>query len=99
LASIYPDTKWHPWRFHHTPQRFWNSWNNQKECLEWLEDELKIDKMEDWYNVSNQILESYCGVGLLEQYDGSLVQLLKTHRSNIHWNPWGWTLRDRMDEL
>jgi hypothetical protein len=69
LSSIYPHTTWHHWKFHQTPVKnicflfvftdskkghFWDSYQNCRSYMEWLGDELKVDKYEDWYKVRYQ---------------------------------------------
>ena len=58
ITSVYPNYKWLPWKFSHTPKGYWNDENNIKEYMNWLSEKLNIKTMEDWYNVTNEVKQS-----------------------------------------
>ena len=54
--TVYNEFPWLPWKFSTIPQGYWKDMKNQRNFMKKLSDELKIEKMEDWYNVSHKVL-------------------------------------------
>jgi hypothetical protein len=89
LKFVYPDYDWLPWKFKVTPDNFWQDEKNHKVYMDWLYKELKYEKMEDWYNLSNQLVFDYYGCGLLSgYYNLSFHKLLKNVYSEYKWLQW-----------
>eukprot|EP01118_Nematostelium_gracile_P011139 TRINITY_DN3913_c0_g5_i2.p1 TRINITY_DN3913_c0_g5~~TRINITY_DN3913_c0_g5_i2.p1 ORF type:complete len:268 (-),score=55.70 TRINITY_DN3913_c0_g5_i2:3-806(-) len=87
LEKIYDDHDWLPWKFEHAPAGTWDTISSQRDFMFYLAKELKITKMEDWYNVSVVQIREKGGNRLLNKYDGSPVKmitsLLKEHKWNV----------------
>jgi hypothetical protein len=94
LGSIYPEIDWLPWKFDYVPQPFWAEQKNQRNFLDWLSEELKLESIWDWYGVEKGDISSRGGVGLLKQYGGSMGELLRANYPWTQWRPW---LFDEMD--
>ena len=45
-----------PWKILQTPKRFWNDRKNITAYMDWLAETLNIKTMEDWYNVSAEVI-------------------------------------------
>ena len=89
LKSIYPEYDWLPWKFTSTPQNYWNNIENQQKYTKWLKDTLEYKSMEDWYNISYEIIKRNYGSGLVaHKYNGSPYLLLKTVYPDYDWLPW-----------
>ena len=89
LQSIYPDFPWQFWKFKGFPSSMWTDINNQRQFCNWLETELQIKKMEDWYEVKKSQITEKQGSFLLNRiYDGSLYKALKYIYPQIQWSFW-----------
>jgi hypothetical protein len=87
LLKIYPEHNWQVWRFERTPNGFWKDTSKVKEYVDWLAKQLHLEKMEDWYTVSNDLLRQYGGNNLLKIYGGKaelLAAVFPEHKWN--WN-------------
>jgi very-short-patch-repair endonuclease len=65
LKSIYPEYKWIPWKFISSPNNFWDKIENQRNYIKWLFKELKYEKIEDWYKITQKDFNNNCGGGLV----------------------------------
>lgn len=55
IMSLYPDYHWLPWKFSSLPKGFWEDQENVKNYIKWLEKELNIKNMEDWYKITYKV--------------------------------------------
>jgi hypothetical protein len=100
LETLYPELDWQPWKFvGGVPKRFWRSVSNVEKYMRWLETELNVVTLDDWYKVSNDQIKKksgmYCGtrgvshskVGgkLLTQF-GSLCDILQKIYPTHSWD-------------
>ncbi len=77
LISIFPEYKWTIWRFHDIQPTFWTSLRNQRLYLSQVAEELKLQDLKDWCNVSVTELYRRKGYHLINDiYDGSLWKTL-----------------------
>lgn len=53
LESIYPDHRWHPWRFSKVGKGFWEDPKNVRDYVEWLGEKLQVKALEDWYKITS----------------------------------------------
>jgi very-short-patch-repair endonuclease len=89
LKCIYSDYDWLPWKFKVTSDNFWEKKENHKIYTEWLFNELGYKNMEDWYNLSNQLVFDNYGCGLLSgYYNLSCHKLLENVYSDYKWLQW-----------
>lgn len=88
LSSVFPNLSFLPWRFGHSPHRYWEKRENQKQFLNFLYHRLRMRSMDDWYSVSQEDFEKNFGGGLLACYHGSPSQLLRANYPDIEWVPW-----------
>lgn len=100
LSAVYPTYDWLPWKFDTVPRNFWNDITNQRKFMNWVANELEVNKMEDWYGVSNKVnigvsfvltikkLIDLGGCTILNQNDGSLFKLLSVIYPETEWLPW-----------
>src|SRR5688572_7922102 len=65
LQHIYPTFQFLPWKFDQVPKGFWPKIENQKTYITWLEQQLNINKKEDWYHVTTTQIFQYHGRHLL----------------------------------
>lgn len=57
IWEAYPEVKWKIWKFGRpVPEKFWNSFDNQKLFLEDLAVTLHLQNMEDWYSVTVEMI-------------------------------------------
>jgi len=88
LKQVYPDIQWLPWKMTSAPNKFWNDMVNQKLFTEWLFNKLGYTSMEDWYEITGNIIIKNDGGGLYDKYNGSCSQLLQGIYPDIAWLPW-----------
>ena len=55
LTQMYPEYDWLPWKFVRCPNSYWEDINNQKKFINWAANELGVQSMSEWYNVSTQV--------------------------------------------
>lgn len=67
LNKLYPNQKFYPWLFEKTANSFWEDHQNIKDYGHWLSKKLEFDSLEDWYDISNEIIYAYDGGGILSK--------------------------------
>jgi hypothetical protein len=88
LKSVYPDYEWIPWKFNQVPINYWNEFKNHRFYMDWLYKELKYETIENWYNLTGDILESNYGSSILQKYNYSIYDMIsKIYPENI-WHQW-----------
>jgi hypothetical protein len=86
LKKIYPEYDWKPWLLNNTPRSFWNKKDSIPNYIKWLENQLNIKTLDDWYNISSKDISLYFeGSGLLKKY-GGLKSFLLHYYPNHKWN-------------
>ena len=79
----------HQWKAEQAPHGFWQDISNQRAYLDWISQDLKIQKPEDWYSVKTSEVYALGGSGLLGvNYKGSLVNALLDIFPEYHWVIW-----------
>ncbi len=53
--------------------------------------EPRIEDPKDWYNVTIKQVAKYGGCGLLNRYNGSLLQALRVLYPEYSWLPWSFS--------
>jgi hypothetical protein len=53
--DTFPDYEWLPWKLEKGPQNYWVDMKNQIKFMDWAGKQLNIEKVNDWYQVSNQV--------------------------------------------
>lgn len=86
LESVYPEFIWDAQRFKRIPHAHWKDVLHRREYMDWLADELNIQRQEDWYTVSKQELEPYLSHSPLTLYNGSLFKTLSATYQEFQWN-------------
>jgi hypothetical protein len=51
LKIGFPAHDWQEWKFNYVGAGFWDSLDNQRRFLHWLERELNIQSLSDWYDI------------------------------------------------
>jgi len=88
LKSVFPDTEWLPWMFESTPQEYWN-YETQKKYAGWLGKKLGYKNMDDWYKITQKIINDNKGGGLLtHKYNASPIMFVKSVFPDGEWLPW-----------
>jgi hypothetical protein len=86
LKTVYPDYNWKPWLFNNSPKSYWNKNDSVNTYIKWLENQLEIKALDDWYNVSAKDITKYFqGNTLLNKY-GGLKAFLLHYYPNHKWN-------------
>lgn len=88
LSTVYPNHPWKPWKFGNLPSTYWDNAKNQRTFMDWASTELKIKRMDDWYNIVASDISRLSGVELLNRYGGSLFKILKAFHPTHGWQGW-----------
>eukprot|EP01118_Nematostelium_gracile_P014723 TRINITY_DN5803_c0_g1_i1.p1 TRINITY_DN5803_c0_g1~~TRINITY_DN5803_c0_g1_i1.p1 ORF type:complete len:422 (-),score=70.29 TRINITY_DN5803_c0_g1_i1:16-1281(-) len=95
FESVFPEHQWEYSRFFPV----------DKITLDRIGQQLKIDKMEDWYDVNMGDLHRHGGSPLLHKHDRSMFVMLKNLYPNYQWRRWRfkplsnycWTFLDTLE--
>eukprot|EP01027_Heterolobosea_sp_BB2_P000282 GEZU01000413.1.p1 GENE.GEZU01000413.1~~GEZU01000413.1.p1 ORF type:complete len:468 (+),score=89.89 GEZU01000413.1:405-1808(+) len=91
LQTIYPEHSWHISSFATVPRGYW-SLQNQRQFFDGIAKRLKINTLDDWYNVTHaQVLELGAG-SVLRYHDNSLMRALQAVYPE---HPWDFPLKCR----
>lgn len=89
LQQLYPEFSWKFWKFSHLPKTHWHDTNRQREFVEWLNGELGINTLDDWYMVDLRDVMKMGGSTLINSYyGGSLVKMLMALYPQHKWQLW-----------
>lgn len=55
VCDVYPQHKWLPWKFEVLPYNFWDNSEHITQYLDWLGEQLGINKLEDWYKHKDHV--------------------------------------------
>ncbi|MCC6579023.1 MAG: hypothetical protein IT440_01170 [Phycisphaeraceae bacterium] len=89
LRDLAPNYAWKPWLLSSTPQRYWRDIRNRRAFMDWLGQQLKFRKPEDWYALRGQDVRRFGGAGLLHNiFGGSAMALLRDYKPDRDWKPW-----------
>eukprot|EP01118_Nematostelium_gracile_P006157 TRINITY_DN1979_c0_g1_i3.p1 TRINITY_DN1979_c0_g1~~TRINITY_DN1979_c0_g1_i3.p1 ORF type:complete len:269 (+),score=45.57 TRINITY_DN1979_c0_g1_i3:142-948(+) len=87
LQSVYPDHKWLLWKFdEEVPKKSWSNPQLQKDFMEYLGKELKIEKMEDWYTVTQKQFNKKRGARLLKKHRSSPSEIIMSAFPEHKWD-------------
>lgn len=87
LESIYPDHRWLQWKFvDNMPRGLWDNVQIQNDFVHHLARELKVNRMEDWYQVSQAQICQSGGSGLLLRYQMSPSKMITSLLPEYPWN-------------
>ena len=68
LRTVFPEHHWQLWRFKKTPNGYWKKEGTHKEFFDWLQIQLGIKEMDDWYKVTLEEVHKYGGKELIQAY-------------------------------
>ena len=88
LESVFPDTEWLPWKFAMISRCYWICKENHKTYIDWLGKELGYKNMDDWYQITGQLIKNNHGRSLLGKYGDSTFIFLKSVFPDTEWLPW-----------
>lgn len=66
LQSIFPKHKWIFWKFERVPRGFWRDKSNRKEYFDWLGKQLGYKQLDDWYNITKEIIHQQKGNSMIK---------------------------------
>jgi len=84
LKAVYTECEWHEWKFNRAPQGFWQSIENIKRYLDWLQITLGITNPHD---LTYESIDQNNGSKLLQYYK-TLFDLLSTVYPNVVQYEW-----------
>lgn len=88
LSTVYPQHKWHLWKFAQLPSVYWHSLSNQREFFDHVECVLSFESKEAWYSTPESKVIQLGGQRFLSVYGGSLYTALRSVYPNYDWLPW-----------
>jgi hypothetical protein len=86
VTSVYSDHEWMIWKFQRVAKGTWTNLEQSQriEMIMWVEKELRIETMEDWYRISWSQIDSKIPVEFFKQYP--LEQVLKEAYPDYIWD-------------
>jgi hypothetical protein len=87
LKDLYPEHTWYPWQFKTVHRNFWTSIENQRAFLEHVAQQMGIQDMEGWYDVTQLDLQARHGSGLLAYYKGNVAEAVMKVFPTHSWDP------------
>eukprot|EP01114_Cavostelium_apophysatum_P016562 TRINITY_DN4740_c0_g1_i1.p1 TRINITY_DN4740_c0_g1~~TRINITY_DN4740_c0_g1_i1.p1 ORF type:complete len:576 (-),score=130.33 TRINITY_DN4740_c0_g1_i1:21-1748(-) len=91
LPVIYPEHKWRIWKFKRLVNNFWKDKANQRKFLEELAEELKIETLEDWYQIKPAQFGKHGAQMLRDLYDGVPMKAIVGNFPELPWETWRFT--------
>ena len=92
LKYYYPNKKIYFWLFKGAPKNSWIIKKNRIAYIHWLEKQLKLKKLEDWYKVNKRKeFKKYNAITLLKPqkgYSTTILDLLKEAYPKFKWKFW-----------
>lgn len=95
VQAVFPSYPWVVWKFERVPNNFWKSESNCRAFLEWIFKELKLQSMEDWYEVRTHDIIKYGGARFLQYYHQSMYFTLKSLYPDYPWKAYKFHLPQR----
>jgi len=86
LNKIYPHHTFYEWLFKSTPNHFWEDKSNLIDYMKWLYEQLKMQSLDEWYDINNDIINHYNGAGLLVHSGKNLSELVSLAYPSHHWD-------------
>ena len=86
IIQIFPDYKLLKWKFIRKERNYWGSYQNQKDFILWMVQELNIKKLSDYYSISGQHFIEYGGITLLHYYGDSPGKCVKEFFPELNLN-------------
>ena len=87
VMELMPEYPWIEWKFLSVPRIYWESMENQKKFINWIAKELKIESMDQWYQLRADDYVKNGGRDLMNIYKTPL-KLLSTLFPDYPWLPW-----------
>jgi hypothetical protein len=92
LRDVFPDYEWLEWKLNNTTSGYWEIIENHTKFANWLGKELEFNNMEDWYNITYDIIYKNGGSVLLTSfYNHSPLEFLQKIYKNYDWLGWKFT--------
>jgi len=92
LRDVFPDYEWLEWKLKNTTNGYWEVIENHTKFANWLGKELEFNHMEDWYNITYDIIYKNGGSVLLSKYyNHSPLKFLQKIYANYEWLGWKFT--------
>lgn len=88
VKILFPENEWLEWKFNKTPNSFWKDRKNQLKYVKWLGEKLGYIHREDWYNITQNLIQEYHGSGLLQLFKNSPILLVRNIFSEFEWFEW-----------
>ena len=108
--SVFDDLTWLPWKFGRVSHQFWKDKENQKNYMNWISSQLNIQKPQDWFDVTAEVIYNHLpqkiplpyiqklierdGFSLLSLYGFSMRKLLVTVYPDIEQEIPPWRFHD-----
>jgi hypothetical protein len=88
ISEVFPEYQWNQWTFSKVNDGFWNSQENAQKFTKSLAEKLGFKSMEDFYDLTPDIVIKYGGRTLLLKYNDCLSKMLENIYPYYDWHPW-----------
>eukprot|EP01118_Nematostelium_gracile_P005550 TRINITY_DN1762_c0_g1_i3.p1 TRINITY_DN1762_c0_g1~~TRINITY_DN1762_c0_g1_i3.p1 ORF type:complete len:436 (-),score=89.52 TRINITY_DN1762_c0_g1_i3:23-1330(-) len=86
ITFMFPEHKWDTTKFTKVPKGTWDDIEFQRDFLKKLTKELKIKRMNDWYQITRKDIHEKGGRKILEKYQGSPSKMITSILTEHNWN-------------
>eukprot|EP01114_Cavostelium_apophysatum_P010301 TRINITY_DN2385_c1_g1_i1.p1 TRINITY_DN2385_c1_g1~~TRINITY_DN2385_c1_g1_i1.p1 ORF type:complete len:481 (+),score=107.55 TRINITY_DN2385_c1_g1_i1:176-1618(+) len=87
LQTLYPEHDWKPWKFAVAPRGFWANTEGQRDFMEELGRNMRIQEYKDWYRQPTlAFIAKNKGKSLITKYNYSIIKLLSAVFQEHEWN-------------
>jgi hypothetical protein len=88
LKSVYPEFDWKPFLFQFMPTNYYTHLHNQREMMDWIAEQLGVEKQEDWYKINGTTVKRLGADGLFTHYyNNNFFSALQSIYPEYEWNP------------
>jgi hypothetical protein len=89
ILSLYiPEHKWYGFKFNPVHREYYSKQENIRECCDYMFQELKYNKVEDFYNISQKDINSFTFGSRIMAIHKTIPDLFKYAYPEYNWLPW-----------
>eukprot|EP01114_Cavostelium_apophysatum_P006968 TRINITY_DN1858_c0_g2_i1.p1 TRINITY_DN1858_c0_g2~~TRINITY_DN1858_c0_g2_i1.p1 ORF type:complete len:606 (-),score=106.11 TRINITY_DN1858_c0_g2_i1:180-1967(-) len=88
IMSAFPELPWVVWRFAHTSPsiELWSSQKNRRDYLDYVAQQLRISRWEDWYRVTQSDINAIGGASIIRYFGNDHVKMLQNVYPERSWD-------------
>lgn len=87
VSETFQERQWNEWQFDAVPKGFWRNPQNRLRYMQWLEKQLGIETLSDWYRISKEDFLRHGGSGMMSLFRCP-SRAVKATFPDHEWVPW-----------